>query len=651
MTIAGNSNTDETHHAALPAELAELAGKRLQAIAKAFGAVGLDPPKPHELPGDYARVLATSSFVAQSCERQPAMLRDLIDSGDLASSYATRDDPQADDYDAPGDRGFNARVHAELDGLTDEESVRSALRRLRRREWVRIAWRDIGGVSGYDETVADLSAFADASIAAALDYCHGALARRFGEPTGPDGKAQALLVLALGKLGARELNFSSDVDLIFAFPSAGETTSSEASDAAGGSRRSLSNDEFFQRLAQALINCLSAVTEDGYVFRVDMRLRPFGTGGPLVCTYGALETYYETHGRDWERYALIRARVVAGDRAGGEALLENLAPFVYRRYLDFGTLASLRDMKQMIAREVTRRGLENNVKLGAGGIREIEFTGQAFQMVRGGRSAALRERRILVVLDRLAELDLLPRQAADELITAYRFLRDVEHRLQQAEDAQTHTLPEDEAARERLAAAMGHGSWQALSLELTFHRNNVSTHFHDILEGHEGGESESLSALGAVIAGTATEEEAAQALSQAGFADGAAAAAGLRACLDSPAARGTDATGRERLERLLPSVVETAAAEDEAQLTLERMLKVMISVARRSAYLSLLYERPAALQQLAHLCGTSKAIASEVTRFPQLLDQLLDPTRLYAPLRTSRARVRSGRAFPEHPVR
>ncbi|MGI9336273.1 MAG: bifunctional [glutamate--ammonia ligase]-adenylyl-L-tyrosine phosphorylase/[glutamate--ammonia-ligase] adenylyltransferase, partial [Gammaproteobacteria bacterium] len=614
MTAARSPQPNDILWPALPADVARLAAQRLEQIGDALAAAGLHRPQPDRLPGDHARVLATSNFVTQSCERHPAMLQDLLDSGDITSSYGTAGDdlsPGYGDDETKGDdktqgryeeggiehhtqRGFDRRVRAALEGVASEPDLRAALRRLRRREWVRIAWRDIGGLSDYDETVADLSAFADAAIGAALEHLHGGLAATYGEPIGTDGKAQKLVVMALGKLGARELNFSSDVDLIFTFPSAGETQ--------GGRGRARSNDEFFQKLAQQLINCLSAATEDGYVFRVDMRLRPFGKSGPLVCTFGALESYYETHGRDWERYALIRARVIAGDRAGGTALLEHLTPFVYRRYLDFGTLASLREMKQMITREVTRRGLEHNVKLGAGGIREIEFTGQAFQMVRGGRTPSLRERRILVVLGRLAELGLLPRQAADELTGAYRFLRNVEHRLQQADDAQTHTVPEDGPARELLAAAIRQPSWHALDQALKRHKSNVGTHFQSILEGHEGGESESLSALGAVIAGTATDEEAALALARAGFADGAVAAAQLRACLDSPAARSTDATGRERLERLLPSVIEVAAAEGDPEPTLERILKVVVAVARRSAYLSLLYERPAALRQLAHLC-------------------------------------------------
>lgn len=600
----------------VPTALADLASERLHRIQSAAEAAGISPPQPDELPGEYFRVLACSSFVAESCERQPAMLRELIDSQELASSYG-----------ASGDlieRGLVARVAQALDGVADEPGLRKALRRLRRREWVRIAWRDIGHLAGYDETVADLSAFADASIAATLDRLHGWQAEKRGEPYGAGDAPQRLLVLALGKLGARELNFSSDVDLIFAIPSSGKTR---------GARRSESSDEFFQRLAQALINCLGATTEHGYVFRVDMRLRPFGKGGPLVCTYEALESYYETHGRDWERYALIRARAIAGNLDEGRALLERLAPFVYRRYLDFGTLASLREMKQMITREVERRGLDNNVKLGPGGIREVEFTGQAFQMVRGGRTLTLRDRRILVVLERLAALGLLPDKAASELSAAYRFLRDVEHRLQQAEDRQTHTLPADDQGLEGLACAMRYPAWADLSADMTAHRTNVSTHFSNILEAPDDGRGAAVDALDAVAAGATSEEEAAAALADLGFGDGVQAAGLVLSLLSSPAVKSTDAQGRERLERLLPRLMRAAGEQDEPLAALDRVLRVAGAVARRSAYLSLLYERPAALTQLARLCGVSKAIAAELTRYPQLLDQLLDPVRLYAPLR------------------
>ncbi|NIN39337.1 MAG: bifunctional glutamine synthetase adenylyltransferase/deadenyltransferase, partial [Gammaproteobacteria bacterium] len=268
--------------------------------------------------------------------------------------------------------GFDAVAHYRqliehnLGDSDDPAVLMSVLRRLRRQEWVRIAWRDIGGLADLDESVGDASAFAEAAIQIALERLHQRQCADVGTPESNAGEPQAMAVFALGKLGAGELNFSSDIDLIFAFPEAGETR---------GKRRALSNDEYFQRLARQLIKVLGERTAEGFVFRVDMRLRPFGTSGPLVMSFNALEDYYQVHGRDWERYALIRARRVAGDIQSAEALLERLRPFVYRRYLDFGSLESMRDMKRMITKEVARKGLAGDLKLGPGGIREIEFTG------------------------------------------------------------------------------------------------------------------------------------------------------------------------------------------------------------------------------------------------------------------------------------
>ena len=251
---------------------------------------------------------------------------------------------------------------------------------------VRIAWRDISGLASFEQTVDETSRFADSILDIALERAHTRVVDQRGEPSTEDGTPQALIVLALGKLGAQELNFSSDIDLIFGFAQSGFTT---------GTGRALSNEEFFVRVARRFINLLSKTTEDGFVFRVDMRLRPFGAGGPLVSSLAAMEDYYQIHGRDWERYALIRARAVAGDIDQGDEFLERLRPFVYRRYIDFGALESLRDMKTLIRAEVARKGMQHNVKLGPGGIREIEFVGQAFQLVRGGRIPALRDRQIL----------------------------------------------------------------------------------------------------------------------------------------------------------------------------------------------------------------------------------------------------------------
>ena len=371
--------------APLPAPLDATGRERLAALAS-----DIETLDPEALPGDAARVLACSDFVFSSATRHPAMLADLVSSGDLEAPY-----PASSAAGASGRPSLRERARAVARAAVSVDALMADLRRLRRREMVRIAWRDIGCLAGFEETVRDTSELADAIIDASLDRLHEWQCADLGTPTGPDGEPQQLVVLALGKLGASELNFSSDIDLILTFPENGHTE---------GGRRSVDNDRFFLQLARKLVRVLGEQTADGFVYRVDMRLRPFGTQGPLVLSFDALEEYYQTHGRDWERYALIRARAVSGDMVLAAELLERLRPFVYRRYIDFGTLQALRSLKVVMEQEVARKGMEHSVKHGPGGIREVEFTAQAFQMVRGGRNPALRYRRLLTVLARLGEL-------------------------------------------------------------------------------------------------------------------------------------------------------------------------------------------------------------------------------------------------------
>ena len=401
-------------------QIHELAERRMAEFGDSAINTGLSPPSPIEIPGHSRRVWACSDYVANNCTRHPDVLVDLISSGDLCRDY--------------GPSTYAVKVKTALAGCEDDIALMRELRRCKRREMVRIAWRDIAGLASFETTVAETSRFADAILDTVLRRAQADLSNERGVPTSDDGSPQTMIVLALGKLGSQELNFSSDIDLIFGYAQSGFTI---------GTSRALSNEEFFIRLARRFINLMSKTTEDGFVFRIDMRLRPFGASGPLVSSLTAMEDYYQIHGRDWERYALIRARAVAGATDEANEFLARLRPFIYRRYIDFGALESLRDMKALIRTEVARNGMQQNVKLGPGGIREIEFIGQAFQMVRGGRISSLRDRQILSVLRKLAEHNFLPQYVVEELTEAYRVLRTIEHRLQQVDDQQTHTLPED----------------------------------------------------------------------------------------------------------------------------------------------------------------------------------------------------------------
>ena len=388
---------------------------------------------------DHLRLVwEASEYVAQASTRYPALLLDLFQQNLLDRPYQAGE--------------ISSRLAALLEGVSDETALAKHLRHFRREQMVRIIWRDLTRLADLDETLEDLSALADASIRHAMEHLYTWCCNEMGVPRNEQGEAQPLVVLGMGKLGARELNLSSDIDLIFAYPESGSTD---------GARR-LTNEQFFIRLCQRLVQALDNHTAEGFVFRVDTRLRPFGSVGPLAMSFSAMESYYGSQAREWERYAMIKARVVAGESSAGDELMAMLRPFVYRRYLDFSAIESLRDMKQMISSELHKKGMEANIKLGPGGIREIEFIGQAFQLIRGGRDKALQTRPILSVLQILQERELLPEFAVRELTEAYVFLRLVENRVQAWQDKQTHLLPSDDIGRERLAKTMGFDSWESI---------------------------------------------------------------------------------------------------------------------------------------------------------------------------------------------
>jgi glutamate-ammonia-ligase adenylyltransferase len=594
--------------AALPAELASTASTRYAALRKS---VGDALPTLEELPGDAARVLACSDYVAHSCTRHPDMFRELLECGDLERSY-----------EDSGATGYRSRTAIAVATNGDDAGLMQALRALKRREMVRIAWRDIGALASFGATLRETSAFADAVLQTSVERLHESLLSDAGEPLASDGSPQHLVVLALGKLGAGELNFSSDIDLIFCFPEAGRTS---------GGRKELSNDEYFRRLGQRLIKVLSERTDAGFVFRVDMRLRPFGTSGPMALNFDAFEDYYQSHGRDWERYALIRARAVTGEPARGDEILERLRPFVYRRYFDFGALQSIRDMKALITDEIERKGLHDNIKLGPGGIREIEFTGQAFQMVRGGRQPELRDRHILRVIEILGERGHLPEYAVNDLCDAYRFLRTTEHRMQQVADRQEHTLPGEDAGRAALAAGMGFADWNGFARVLAQHRQRVNAQFSQVFGG-EVETSDSDEALRSLWSGTVDGAAAVAVLQAEGYAEAEEAWKHISRVRETHALKLMDASARGRLARLIPDLLRAVAGQAQPLATLQRVFHIVEAVARRSAYLALLAERPLALSQLVRLCAASPWIARELGRHPVLLDELLDPRSLYAPL-------------------
>jgi len=551
------------------------------------------------------KVWACSRFVAQHCLQSPKLLKDLIDSGDL--------------FNAPDN--YRHSLNQQLVNVQDKTALMRILRLYRHREMVRIAWRDLAGWASLEESLKSLSDLADTIIDIALTWLYQRLILQLGTPSYPDGKPQSLVVLALGKLGGQELNFSSDIDLIFAYPSEGETK---------GIKRSRSHQEFFIRLGQQLIQVLTQMTPEGFVYRVDMRLRPFGDAAPLVMSFSGMEDYYQAHARDWERYAMVKARVVAGEIVAGESLLESLRPFVYRRYLDFNAFEALRNMKAMIDNETSRKGLNNNIKLGKGGIREIEFTCQVFQLIRGGQQPALQQRHVLTTLAQLEKYQIISREAINCLRAAYNFLRLTENHLQAIDDKQTQKLPDDALNQSRLAYSMGFSDWNHFLAKLLQHQQAVHIEYEQVIAPKATEYSSPPSNWQTLWMGGLQDAEN---LLKADFQDSSEVARNLRQLLESRTIQKLSQNGREKLDSLIPLAISIAIKQRFPDDALLRTLKLTESIAQRSVYLSLLVERPEVLKQWVYLCGESAWIAEQITRYPLLLDELLDPRSLYDPLK------------------
>ena len=562
----------------------------------------------HEAGGDGSRlppataaqtepVFGASEFVAEAAIREPALIETLANGGELERPRT------------PGE--IADLVNGLASGATDEAAFMDALRRLRRRELVRIAWRDLAGGAALTDTLGELSALADAAIVTALAFASRVLGQRHGTPRSPTGEAQELLVIGMGKLGGGELNFSSDIDLILLFPESGETDGP----------RPISNEEYFTRLGQALIRLLDQRTAEGIVFRVDMRIRPFGEPGQLVMNFGAFEDYLQQHGRDWERYAWVKARAITGSARYRVLYDEVVRPFVYRRYLDFGVYESLREMKAMIAREVARRELQDNIKLGPGGIREIEFIVQAQQLIRGGAEPGLQTASLQAALPRLAGAKLLPASTVAELREAYEFLRRVENRLQMVDDAQTHALPADGLGRERLAVAMDCPDWADFWTKLVARRGTVTAHFADVVLGRgTAGDGPAAALLESLWSAEPALERITADTSRFGFADAGAAARVLLELRQSAYFRRLDDHGRRRLATLLPRLL----TQTNSLLVLRRLLSIVEAIGGRTAYLALLNENSQALARLIQICGLGDYLARQVAAHPLLLDELLD---------------------------
>ncbi|MDR9467568.1 bifunctional [glutamate--ammonia ligase]-adenylyl-L-tyrosine phosphorylase/[glutamate--ammonia-ligase] adenylyltransferase [Marinospirillum sp.] len=610
----------------LPADIRPEVAQSLDRIASSLPAEAW-PDLSREEHQALGRLLASSHYAADALVKEPSLLTALLADEHLSRPLQFADYQQECAHYLQDEKGQPPQ---------NEEELHRALRRFRRAAMLRLLWRDAqqaGNHRSVWQTAAEMSWLADTTVEAALGWLEEHYSPAWGRPY-PRGTTQTqidsgevrplrLVVLGMGKLGALELNLSSDIDLIFAFAHSGETL---------GGRRSFDNQEYFTRLGQKLITALDKMTADGYVFRVDMRLRPYGDAGALALGFSALLEYYQDQGRDWERYAMIKARVIAGDQQEGARLLSELRPFVYRKYLDFSAIESLRAMKAMINREVKRRGLDNNIKLGRGGIREVEFITQVFQLIRGGRDTELQERSIRKVLPVIAGLGLMPQQAADELLQDYAFLRDLEHALQGLDDRQTQLLPEGDLAQQQIAFRCGFQSWADLMAQLEQVRDQVRQHFDAVIADPEEEESlETDDDLSSLWTDELDKAQAEKLLAEKGFLQPEASFRLLKTLRDSKQTASMQKVGKERLDNLMPLLLAAVTEAKNPDTALERILWLVEAVLRRTAYLVLLTENPEALQQLVKMCSASPWLAEQLSKMPILLDELLSPDTLYSP--------------------
>ena len=492
---------------------------------------------------------------------------------------------------------IHSLVQDSLLDIQNENQWMSTLRILRARLMFRWIWQDSNQLTDVVTLTRELSDFADASINAAKDFARIPLLAKHGEPVGYGGKVQDLIVVAMGKLGAQELNLSSDIDLIFAFDEQGETNG----------RKCVDVQQFCIAWGQKIIYLLEHITADGFVFRVDMRLRPWGDGSALAISHAALEKYLSQHGREWERYAWIKARIVSGG-VDGDELLAMTRPFVFRKYVDYTAFEAMREMKAMIEREVARRNIEDDIKLGAGGIREVEFIVQVFQLIYGGSKLELQDRQCLVSLKHLGEVGLLDDEAVVDLEDAYLFLRRVEHAIQALNDQQTQSLPSEIDPRNRIVETLGFEDWGQFITHLNQKRQKVIYQFEHLIK-EKGTETlaESFGQL-EVRLESVLDDHAKNLIKEFWF---------------GHAIKKLPAKAIQRLKEFWPHLIEAILQSDKPQTALVRLMPLIESVMRRTVYLVMLIESKGALQRLVKMATVSPWICEELTHYPVLLDEFL----------------------------
>lgn len=557
-----------------------------------------------ELLSQLNKVLAVSKYLAHLWIASPQLLLNLLD--DNIANKSTVDQVSInqnvkEDY-------FTLQL-AELT-IASETELDKKLRIFRKQQMSRFIFRDINRLCSTEQLIKELSWFADACIQYAVNWYYQSLTEKHGLPIGDEsGEVQSFVVLGMGKLGAHELNLSSDIDLMFCYPESGVTDG----------KKSIDNQKFFIKLGQGVIKSLDKITIDGFVFRVDMRLRPYGQSGALVLNFDAMEMYYEDQGREWERYAMIKARCVAGSQVAGAELLMRLRPFVYRRYTDFSVIQSLRDMKTLINREVRRLGKEDDVKLGAGGIREIEFIVQSYQLIYGGRDEELQERSLIKALDVIGRRGFLAKQVVEKMLIAYRFLRNAEHVIQAINDEQTQRLPTDKNSQQRMIYALDYLLWDDFLTDFHQYREWVHKYFADVVAEAEE-DNETISEWEDIWTEPDTERFS-QCLQKKGFSE-AEQLQLVHLKTDSRLER-LESIAAERLNTFMPSFLNRLHATENRGESVASLIALIEAILRRTAYLVLFNENPQALERLIVIAKASPWVMQQLVRHPVLLDELI----------------------------
>lgn len=580
--------------------------------------------------GRLGYAIGMSDFVEKVLEKQPHLLKQWWEKSPTFSDC----------------QQYSTRLNAALSHISDEADFYKTLRLFRHTEMAKLSFCQSLNLATVEEIFIRLSELAESLIIGARDWLYHRACVEMGTPVDEQGNPQQLYILGMGKLGGFELNFSSDIDLIFTYPSQGETQI-EGSRA----RRAVDNSKFFTRLGQRLISALDDFTADGFVYRTDMRLRPFGESGALALSFAAMEQYYQDQGRDWERYAMIKGRILGAPENDPNviSLRKMLRPFVYRRYIDFSVIQSLREMKGKIEREVRRRGLKDNIKLGAGGIREIEFIVQVFQLIRGGREITLQQHSLLNLLPEITKLGLITQDQCQSLRESYIFLRRVENVLQAINDQQTQTLPTDESDQRRLIEACKkftcwdeHNNsiqicypienWQDFYRTLQEMQEKVRLVFNQLI-GDENSESTKKDTQWQDFL-EADFDDIEQMLQESGiqleFIDEILNR--LEQFKENLNHRVIGKRGREVLAQLMPNVFSLIFVQESYRTLLPRILHLIEKISSRTTYLELLLENPQALQQVIELCAQSQLIADQLAHHPILLDELLNTESLRNPL-------------------